>query len=103
MAYIETFSSKMDWANTLVRTGNFPIDRSSIFSSYDDAVEYAKGTATDSRGLGATSYIGQIITVYDNVKVKAYIINEKRELEAIGADEVNICPIENTDIDNIFS
>ena len=32
--YIENFKSKMDWANVFVRTGNFPLDRSSIFSSY---------------------------------------------------------------------
>lgn len=82
--YIETFKSKMDWGNTFVRTGDFPLDRSSIFSSYDDAVLYAAGSGLDSRGLGKTSYIGQIITVYENGKVNVYKINENRSLEGLG-------------------
>ena len=72
--YNEIYKSKMDWQNVFVRTGNFPLDRSSIFGSYEDALEYAKGTGTDSRGLGKTSYVGQIIAVYENNVVSIYKI-----------------------------
>ena len=65
-SYQEVFTSKLDWAMPFQRTGKFPIDRSSIFSSYDDALKYAKQDESDSRKLGGTSYIGQIITVYGN-------------------------------------
>ena len=83
--YIENFKSKMDWANVFVRTGNFPLDRSSIFSSYDDAVLYASGTGNDSRGLGKTSYVGQILTVYENNEVNVYKINPDKSLEPVGS------------------
>lgn len=82
--YIESFKSKMDWGNTFVRTGAFPLDRSSMFSSYEDAVAYAKGDGSDSRGLGRTAYVGQVISVYENGKVSVYKINEDRSLEGIG-------------------
>lgn len=84
-SYIENFKSKMDWANVFVRTGNFPLDRSSIFSSYDDAVLYASGIGNDSRGLGKTSYVGQILTVYENDEVNVYKINPDRSLEPVGS------------------
>lgn len=82
--YIESFKSKMDWGNTFVRTGAFPLDRSSMFSSYEDAVAYAKGDGSDSRGLGRTAYVGQVISVYENGKVSVYKINEDKSLEGIG-------------------
>lgn len=82
--YIENYKSKMDWANVFVRTGGFPLDRSSMFGSYDDAVLYAKGDGSDSRGLGKTSYVGQIITVYEAGKVDIYKINEDRSIESVG-------------------
>lgn len=64
MAYTEEFKSKLDWAMPFQRTGKFPLDRSSIFSSYEDALKYAKQDGSDSRELGGTSYVGQIITVF---------------------------------------
>lgn len=66
MAYVENFSGKMDWMSPFQRTGKFPLDRSSMFSSYEDALAYAKQDGSDLRGLGGTSYVGQIITVYGN-------------------------------------
>lgn len=81
------------------RADAFPIDRSSVFYSYDDAVEYAKGlyqgesdteaVAHDSRGLASTSYIGQIIAVLtvSGESVTAcdiYKIDFDRTLKAVG-------------------
>mgnify|MGYP007095648723 FL=1 len=51
-------TSKLDWAMPFQRTGAFPLDRSSVFSSYADAVKYAAGAGDDERGLGGTSYVG---------------------------------------------
>ena len=72
--YNEIYKSSIDWANVFVRTSNFPLDRSSIFGSYEDALEYAKGTGSDERGLGGTSYVGQVIAVYENDTVRVYKI-----------------------------
>lgn len=80
-------TSKLDWAYAFQRTGAFPLDRSSLFSSYDDAVAYAKGDKTDARQLGGSSYVGQPISVYDELTqtVSLYIIETNRSLKEIGS------------------
>ena len=97
MGYIDNFTGKVwDWTKPFQRTGKFPLDRSSMFASYDDALLYAKGDGSDSRGLGATSYIGQTITVWgpnekgvEGVWVYSLIPTEKEgfaaELKTVGA------------------
>lgn len=77
--------SKADWVNALKRTTKAPLDRSSIFGSYDDAVLYASGGG-DSRGLGGSSYIGQVITVYEDDKVDVYVIDSNKTLKGVGGD-----------------
>ena len=64
MGYTEQINSILKWGNSFQRQFDFPLDRSSLHSSYEDAVAYAKGDGSDSRGLGKESYIGQIITVW---------------------------------------
>lgn len=81
--YNETYKSQMDWQNVFVRTGSFPLDRSSIFGSYKDAEKYAMGDGSDSRGLGKTSYIGQFIAVYENGVVDIYQITEERKIRKV--------------------
>lgn len=93
--YIENVAaqaSKLDWAFPFERKGQFPLDRSALFSSLDDARLYASGEATDARKLGGTSYVGQIITVYQAesddgtpASVNAYIITPSRELMKLAA------------------
>lgn len=86
-SFVDNFTGKVwDWTKPFQRTGQFPIDRSAIFASYEDAVKYAKGDAAnpDSRALYATSYVGQIISVYENGKVAVYKIEEDRSLAGIG-------------------
>ncbi len=78
-------TSKLDWAMPFQRTGAFPLDRSSVFSSYADAVKYAAGAGDDERGLGGTSYVGQTIAVYDNGSVTLYIIEADRSLKEVGS------------------
>lgn len=77
--------SKLDWAMPFQRTGAFPLDRSSVFSSYADAVKYAAGAGDDERGLGGTSYVGQTISVYNDGSVTLYIIEADRSLKEVGS------------------
>jgi hypothetical protein len=88
-------TSKLDWAFPFQRTGAFPIDRSAVFSSLVDAQNYALGVAEgeeakDVRKLGGTSYVGQIISVYESVEggaasANAYIITPTRGLMKLAA------------------
>lgn len=84
--YIENFSSKLDWAMPFQRTGKFPLDRTDLFGSYADAVKYAAGNTSDpdSRGLCGSSYVGQIITVFENDTVTVYKIEADRSLSEVG-------------------
>lgn len=88
--YTETFTSKLDWAMPFQRTGKFPLDRTDLFSSYADAEKYAAGNTADpdTRGLCGTSYVGQIITVYEDDEVTCYKINPDRTLEEVGSATV---------------
>ena len=85
-SYQETFSGKLDWAMPFQRTGRFPLDRTDLFASLEDAKKYAKGNVEDpdSRGLVGSSYIGQIITVYENDQVSVFKINATKDLEEVG-------------------
>ena len=85
-------TSKLDWAFPFQRTGAFPIDRSILFSSLADATAYALGDGSDERGLGGTSYVGQIISVYEAATedgaaaaANAYIITPARGLLKLAA------------------
>ena len=77
----------MPWSTFFSRTTNIPLDRSSMFGSIEDAQKYAKGDKTnpDSRGLFSMSYVGQIITVFENDEVTVYKINSNRDLEVVGS------------------
>ena len=87
--------------NMLQRATTAPLDRSSMFSSYTDAVEYAKGpyqadgerrpSSHDSRKLAGTSYIGQILTVFENDVVSVYKIDSDRTLKLIGGVDIFDC------------
>ena len=94
--YVELTENKLDWAMSFQRTGAFPLDRSSIFTSKADAIKYAAGNVNDpdSRGLCGTSYIGQIIAVSENENVNLYQIASDRSLKEVGlktvGDDVSI-------------
>lgn len=81
-SYVEVFTGKVDFPKPFQRTGKFPLDRTDLFDSYEDAVKYAKGDRNDpdSRGLCGTSYVGQTITVYENGVVTDYKITADRTL-----------------------
>lgn len=85
---VKSQTSKVDWAFPFQRTGPFPLDRSSVFSSLEDAQKYASGAA-DERQLSGSSYVGQIISVYTIENkvptVSAYIISPARTLMKLAA------------------
>lgn len=91
MASYQELYNKLDWALMFQRTGQFPLDRTDLFSSYADAAKYAEGDVKnnpDSRELAGTSYVGQIITVYENDTVTVYKINADRTLGEVGSATV---------------
>jgi hypothetical protein len=83
----ENIKSTMSWANSFSRLNPDVLDRTSLWGSLIDAQKYAKGDKNDpdSRGLFGTSYIGQILTVYENDEVTVYKIDSNRNLIEIGA------------------
>lgn len=86
--YIENVleqTSKLDWAMPFQRTGAFPLDRSTLFSSLADAKAYAKGDGSDERSLGGASYVGQVIAVLEDDTVNAYLISKSRALTKLAA------------------
>jgi len=92
-SYTKQYNALLDWAKPFERKMPYPLDSTSIFSSYADAVKYALGDGSDSGKLGGAAYVGQIITVYEDSKVNVYAIQEDRTLGPIGggseAIEVN--------------
>lgn len=82
---VKSQTSKLDWAFPFQRTGAFPLDRSVLFSSLEDAKKYAVGDGSDERALGGTSYVGQIISVLDSEEVSAYVITKARGLMKLAA------------------
>ena len=69
------FNSKLAWGNAFHRSGPAPLDRTSLFVSYTDALNYATGQG-DIRGMGGSAYPGQIITVLssDTATPEVYVI-----------------------------
>ena len=84
--------NKLDWSKSFNRSFALPLDRSSMFASKADADAYARGDGSDSRSLGKTSYVGQLITVFENDVVTVYKINADRTLAplATGGDAEDI-------------
>lgn len=76
---------KFDLPKGYQRTGEFPLDPSSIFSSKADADLYASGGA-DSRGLSGTRYAGQLIAVVENGVTTLYTVEANDTLKAVGGD-----------------
>lgn len=76
---------KYDIAKGFQRTNDFPLDKSSVFTSLAAARDYA-----EKRGpLGKTSYLGQVLAVVENNEIHIYKIGlnkdtNARELQELG-------------------
>jgi hypothetical protein len=86
-SYEIKYKSLQPWGVAFSRDNAIPLDMSSIFASKADAAAYAKGDGSDSRGIGGTAYVGQIITVYEEGEVSVYKIEENRTLGPIGGTD----------------
>lgn len=76
---------KYDIAKPFQRTGAFPLDRTSVFTSLSAAVSYAAGEGN----LGKSAYLGQVLAVVEENNVDIYKIGYdsalgKRVLMPIG-------------------
>ena len=86
-SYNKTYSMVQDWQKPFQRQKPYPLDSTSIFSSYEDARKYAKGDGSDDGKLGGAAYVGQIISVYENGSVNVYKIDADRKLASVGGTE----------------
>lgn len=61
------------------------IDITAMFNSYTDALKYAQQNRRnpDERRLYKASYVGQVITVYEDGVITQYKINEQRGLDRL--------------------
>lgn len=57
----------IDWRASFHRVQDIPLDSSSIFNSYEEALNYAQGSST-------VAYLGQIVSVIEDDKVEIYKI-----------------------------
>lgn len=69
-------NTRNDITRPFQRVFNFPLDRSTIFDTLEDAQNYAKADGSDIRKLGKTAYPGQLISVVNSgdSTVKVYKI-----------------------------
>lgn len=77
--------NKLDWGMPFQRTSAYPLDRTLLFDSIDDATKYAKGNAneSDKRNLQGVSYVGQVISVVEEGEVHVFKINAQHSLDKI--------------------
>lgn len=68
------------------RVDPFPIDISCIFTSLDDAVKYVRRDNTDSRRIGGSAYLGQIISVVEE-DASANTVVQVYKIISLGKDE----------------
>lgn len=112
----------IDWRISFRRLDDFPLDSSSVFNSFDEADNYAKGKDFEK----GVSYLGEIVSVVDTTKeeITVYKISwdndritgdteEKREAEReaekrnrenwilveIGSGKGNVADIQSKDND----
>ena len=92
----EDFARSVNVKNSFGRNAAIPLDKSSWFSSLEDAQKYAKGDGSDERAIGLVSYAGQIIAVKTgedsnkNGIYKSYIIQGDRTLNEVGGVTFNV-------------
>ena len=78
MAYTEVVDKQILWKAPFKRDEAFPLDRSSVFTSYDEMEDYAKATKENPHSKGIP-YVGQVVAVSDANGVKVYSIENVGE------------------------
>ena len=87
---------KLNWPRSFHRQKPFPLQDNELFDSLENAEIYALS--------GKTSYIGQIVTVVDEVSsaVTVYKINFDRTLSILGEGDVDAEEVK-TIIENVLA
>lgn len=89
--------SFMEFPLSMSRQDAFPLDKSSVFYSFEDAQTYAQSSPL--------AYVGQFLSVVTNGVSTAYQIkNEAGDLEELGAAGVGVATDEEVEemLDEIF-
>lgn len=112
MSNTNNIKKQLQWEVSFKRNGDFPLDRSSIFETYDEAMNYVNGSDT-RKGV---PYLGQVITILTNTNETSYdesgvyvikeLPNEGNELngrieragEIIGGDAISVADGNQIDI-----
>lgn len=113
MSNTNNVKKQLQWEVSFKRTGDFPLDRSSIFNTYAEAMEYVNGTDDNKKGV---PYLGQVITILENTILEngdivknsgVYVIKELpnednsnvgeivRVSELVGGEAINISSDDN--------
>lgn len=112
MSNTNNAKKQLQWEVSFKRNGDFPLDRSSIFNTYAEAMEYVNGSDGNKKGV---PYLGQVITIltstiesYDESGV--YVIKElpnegnmnqgriERAGEVVGGDAISVVDGNQVDI-----
>ena len=92
--YTESAKKQMEWKVPFRRDDAFPLDRSTIFTSYEELLEYASSyrdeyNETERPHSKGIPYVGQVVTVSTNTGVTVY------KIEGIGSEDAAVVEIEN--------
>ena len=103
---------QLQWDVTFKRTSNLPLDRSSIFNDYQEAMNYVNGLDNNKKGV---PYLGQVFTILNNTSDSydesgVYVIKElpdenngyhgkiERAGEIVGGDAISVADGNQVDI-----
>jgi hypothetical protein len=92
--YTESANKQMEWKVPFRRDDAFPLDRSAIFTSYEELIEYASSyrnvyNETERPHPKGIPYVGQVVAVSTDSGVTVY------KIEGIGSQDVAVVEIEN--------
>jgi len=77
--------SKLGWSNSFDRNAAFPLDISSWFGTYEEAVA-AAATAVQVGSTDSKYYFGQQVYVFDGTTANTYLIQGDGTLKEIGSN-----------------
>ena len=103
---------QLQWDVTFKRTSDLPLDRSSIFNDYQEAMNYVNGLDNNKKGV---PYLGQVFTILNNTSDSydesgVYVIKElpnenngyqgkiERAGEIVGGDAISVADGKQVDV-----
>lgn len=82
--FFQDLEDKATWSAGIAfkRSNPLPLDRYSVFATYNDAIAYITEQPT-------IAYPGQLISVVEDNKIIAYIVKENNEGSGLELKEIN--------------